>query len=96
MSGYSHSLVEYQGESTPGLIKWNEYNNHNIYTIVYRNNTIGRRNNVFMCGYVPSSNTDTTTPFPVIPCIQAGSTFKSLPEYGAPDILPVFNYHKKQ
>lgn len=38
---------------------------------------------------IPSSNTDTTTPLPVIPCIQAGSTFKSLPD--DPAILPVFN-----
>ena len=40
--------------------------------------------------FIPSSTIATTTPDPVMPCIQAGSTFRSLPD-GPRVMVPVFN-----
>ena len=38
---------------------------------------------------LPSSTTATTTPFPVSPCIHAGTTLRSLP--AGPPVCPVFS-----
>ena len=48
-----------------------------------------------MISSLPSSTTPTMTPDPVMPCIQAGSTFRSLSE-GPLVMEPVFSYKSEE